>query len=348
MKNVRELVRPNIRNLKPYSSARNEFQGNASVFLDANESPYNEPFNRYPDPLQWKLKDKIASVRKVERTSIFLGNGSDEPIDLLIRAFCEPGIDTILSIDPSYGMYQVAADINHVACHKIRLNDDFSLDASDLLQAVGPHTKLIFLCSPNNPTGNILSREEIYKVLSGFEGIVVIDEAYIDFSSSPTFLRELTQFPNLVVLQTLSKAWGGAGIRLGMAFASPEIVGILNKIKYPYNINQLTQERALELLNREEAMKGELLEILNERTRMETALREFPFVKKIFPSDANFLLVKVDDPNAIYHYLVEEGIIVRNRHTVTLCEGCLRITIGAPEQNKRLLERLAERLLING
>ncbi|MDR3140532.1 MAG: histidinol-phosphate transaminase [Tannerellaceae bacterium] len=345
MKNLKELVRPNIWNLKPYSSARNEFQGEASVFLDANENPYNEPYNRYPDPLQWKLKDKIAALKGIDRTSIFLGNGSDEAIDLSIRAFCEPAADAVLSIDPSYGMYQVAADINHVACRKVRLNNDFSLNAGALLQAVEANTKIIFLCSPNNPTGNILNRGELYKAINGFEGIVVIDEAYIDFSSSPSFLKELKDFPNVIVLQTLSKAWGGAGIRLGMAFASPEIIDILNKIKYPYNINQLTQERALELLNRREAMKGELSEILNERTLVETALLELPFVQRIYPSDANFILVKVDDPNATYDYLVRKGIIVRNRNTVTLCEGCLRITIGTPGQNNLLLKALQTRTL---
>ena len=345
MKSLKELVRPNIWNLKPYSSARNEFQGEASVFLDANENPYNEPYNRYPDPLQWKLKDKISVLKGIDRTSIFLGNGSDEPIDLLIRAFCEPGVDTILSIDPSYGMYQVAADINNVACRKVRLNKDFNLNADALLQAVETSTKIIFLCSPNNPSGNILSRGELYKIINGFEGIVVIDEAYIDFSSSPSFIKELKDFTNLVILQTLSKAWGAAGIRLGMAFASPEIIGLLNKIKYPYNINQLTQEQALEILNRQETMKGELLEILNERTLVETALQELPFVKQIYPSDANFILVRIDKPDATYDYLVEKGIIVRNRNTVTLCEGCLRITIGTPQQNNTLLKALQTREL---
>lgn len=345
MKELKELVRPNIWNLKPYSSARNEFHGEASVFLDANESPYNEPYNRYPDPLQWKLKEKISKIKGVEPTSIFLGNGSDEPIDLLIRTFCEPGIDTILSIEPSYGMYRVAADINNVVCHKVRLTDNFGLDADALLKAVTDSTKIIFLCSPNNPTGNILNRKEIYKVLKGFEGIVVIDEAYIDFSSSPSFTKELPSYPNLVILQTLSKAWGAAGIRLGMAFASPEIVSILNKVKYPYNINKLTQDYALKIVNREETMKGELLEILNERTLIETALHELPYVKQIYPSDANFILVRMDDANATYNYLVEKGIIVRNRHTITLCEGCLRITIGSPEQNNVLLKALQTRQL---
>ncbi|MDH6304474.1 histidinol-phosphate aminotransferase [Parabacteroides sp. PF5-5] len=342
MKNLKELVRPNIWNLKPYSSARDEFHGNASVFLDANESPYNEPYNRYPDPMQWQLKEKIASLKGVDRTSVFLGNGSDEPIDLLIRTFCEPGADSILTIEPTYGMYQVAADINNVACRKVKLQENFRLDAALLLAYIEADVKIVFLCSPNNPTGNVLSREELYKVLLGFSGIVVLDEAYIDFSSSPSFLRELKDFPNLVVLQTLSKAWGAAGIRLGMAFASSEIVSILNKVKYPYNINQLTQERALQVLNREEEMKGELLEILNERTLLETALHELSFVQKIYPSDANFILVKVDNPNATYNYLVEKGIIVRNRHSVALCEGCLRITVGTSAQNNALLNALNE------
>ncbi len=342
MKELKELVRPNIWNLKPYSSARNEFKGEASVFLDANESPYNKPYNRYPDPLQLEVKRKISGMKGIDTEKIFLGNGSDEPIDLLIRAFCEPAADTILSIDPSYGMYQVAADINNVECRKVRLKNDFSLDADALLNAVDQNTKIIFLCSPNNPTGNILSRKEIYKVLKGFEGIVVIDEAYIDFSSSPSFLSELNDFSNLVILQTLSKAWAGAGIRFGMAFASEDIVSILNKIKYPYNINMLTQTHAIELFNRENDVKNELIILLKERTLMETDLLDLPYVKQVYPSEANFILVKVDDANATYNYLVNQGIIVRNRNTVSLCEGCLRITIGAPEQNKILMDALKE------
>lgn len=343
MKHLKELVRHNIWSLKPYSSARDEFHGEASVFLDANENPYNEPYNRYPDPLQRELKERIAALKGVDRESIFLGNGSDEPIDLLIRAFCEPGADTILSIDPSYGMYQVAADINQVACRKVRLGDDFSLDAATLLQAVEATTKIIFLCSPNNPTGNILSRGELYKVILGFPGIVILDEAYIDFASSPSFLRVLKDYPNLVVLQTFSKSWGAAGIRLGMAFASPEIIGILNKIKYPYNINRLTQEHALGLLEQEGRMKEQLVEILAGRTSLEKALLELPFVERLYPSDANFVLVKVDDADATYRYLVGQGIIVRNRSSVALCEGCLRITIGSPEQNRLLIHALQTR-----
>jgi histidinol-phosphate aminotransferase len=345
MKNLKELVRPNIWNLKPYSSARNEFQGEASVFLDANENPYNEPYNRYPDPLQWKLKDRISKLKDIAREHIFIGNGSDEAIDLVIRAFCEPGIDNMVTITPSYGMYEVAADVNNVKCVKVPLSADFRLDAGAVLDATDSNTKLIYLCSPNNPTGNLLEREEIFRILKYFRGLVVVDEAYIDFASSPSLIRGLVSYPNLIVFQTLSKAWGGAGIRLGMAFASPGIIEILNKIKYPYNISQLTQEWALRLLDRQEAMKAELFEILNERTLIETALQELPFVQRIYPSDANFILVKVDDPNATYDYLVKKGIIVRNRNTVTLCEGCLRITIGTPEQNKLLVKTLQTREL---
>ena len=346
MKDLKELVRPSIWNLKPYSSARDEFHGDASVFLDANESPYHEPYNRYPDPMQWKLKERISEIKGVKPSSIFLGNGSDEAIDVVIRAFCEPGTDTILSIDPSYGMYQVAADVNNVACHKVKLNkDDFGLEAEILLKEVKDSTKVIFLCSPNNPTGNVLNRKEIYRILDGFKGIVAIDEAYIDFSSSPSFCRELSSYPNLIVFQTLSKAWGAAGIRLGMAFASPEIIAILSKIKYPYNINQLTQEYALGLLDREEEIKEELLEILKERTSIEMVLQELPYVKQIYPSDANFILVRIDDANGTYDYLVKKGIIVRNRNSVTLCEGCLRITVGTPKENNLLLKALQTREL---
>ncbi|MDR0747956.1 MAG: histidinol-phosphate transaminase [Tannerellaceae bacterium] len=345
MKNLKQLVRPNIWNLKPYSSARNEFRGEASVFLDANENPYNEPYNRYPDPLQWKLKDRISELKDIAREHIFLGNGSDEAIDLLIRAFCEPGADNMIAITPSYGMYEVAADINNVACVKVPLSDGFRLDAGAALDAAGSNTKLVYLCSPNNPTGNLLEREEIFRILKYFKGLVVVDEAYIDFASSPSLLRGLASYPNLIVLQTLSKAWGGAGIRLGMAYASPAIIDILNKIKYPYNVSQLTQEWALRLLNRQEAMQRELSGILHERTLVETALQKLPFVQQVYPSDANFILVKVDNPDATYDYLANKGIIVRNRNTVALCEGCLRITIGTPEQNNLLIKALQTRTL---
>ena len=336
---VNAWMRPNIRAMQPYSSARDEFHGSASVFLDANENPYNAPYNRYPDPMQWTLKARISEIKGVPVASIFLGNGSDEPIDLLLRAFCEPGKEKMLTTDPTYGMYQVAAEVNNVACVKVPLRDDFSLDLPALLARIDDATKLIYLCSPNNPTGNSLGHDVIREVLRHFRGIVVVDEAYIDFSAGPSFLRELGEWPNLVVLQTLSKAWGCAAIRLGMAFASPEIIGVLNKIKYPYNVNLLTQEKALELLD-EDRMRTQLAQILQERTRLCRDLSAIPLVRRIYPTDANFLLVDVGDADGVYHKLVEEGIIVRNRNRVTLCRGCLRITVGTPEEDDRLLEAL--------
>ena len=336
---VNVWMRPNIRAMQPYSSARDEFHGSASVFLDANENPYNAPYNRYPDPMQWRLKERISEIKGVPVESIFLGNGSDEPIDLLLRAFCEPGKEKMLTTDPTYGMYQVAAEVNNVACVKVPLREDFSLDLPALLARIDDATKLIYLCSPNNPTGNSLGHDVIREVLRHFRGIVVVDEAYIDFSAGPSFLRELGEWPNLVVLQTLSKAWGCAAIRLGMAFASPEIIGVLNKIKYPYNVNLLTQEKALELLD-EDRMHTQLSQILQERTRLRRDLSAIPLVRRIYPTDANFLLVDVGDADGVYHKLVEEGIIVRNRNRVTLCRGCLRITVGTPEEDDRLLEAL--------
>lgn len=336
---VNAWMRPNIRAMQPYSSARDEFHGSASVFLDANENPYNAPYNRYPDPMQWRLKERISEIKGVPVESIFLGNGSDEPIDLLLRAFCEPGKEKMLTTDPTYGMYQVAAEVNNVACVKVPLREDFSLDLPALLAHIDDATKLIYLCSPNNPTGNSLGHDAIREVLRRFRGIVVVDEAYIDFSAGPSFLREMGEWPNLVVLQTLSKAWGCAAIRLGMAFASPEIIGVLNKIKYPYNVNLLTQEKALELLD-EDRMHRQLAQILQERTRLCRDLSAIPLVRRIYPTDANFLLVDVGDADGVYHKLVEEGIIVRNRNRVTLCRGCLRITVGTPEEDDRLLEAL--------
>ena len=336
---VNAWMRPNIRAMQPYSSARDEFHGSASVFLDANENPYNAPYNRYPDPMQWTLKARISEIKGVPVASIFLGNGSDEPIDLLLRAFCEPGKEKMLTTDPTYGMYQVAAEVNNVACVKVPLRDDFSLDLPALLARIDDATKLIYLCSPNNPTGNSLGHDVIREVLRHFRGIVVVDEAYIDFSAGPSFLRELGEWPNLVVLQTLSKAWGCAAIRLGMAFASPEIIGVLNKIKYPYNVNLLTQEKALELLD-EDRMRTQLAQILQERTRLRRDLSAIPLVRRIYPTDANFLLVDVGDADGVYNKLVEEGIIVRNRNRVTLCRGCLRITVGTPEEDDKLLAAL--------
>lgn len=340
MKTLEELVRPNIWKLKPYSSARDEYHGNASVFLDANENPYNAPYNRYPDPLQWDVKDKIATLKGIQRENILLGNGSDEPIDLMIRAFCEPTVDNIVAIDPTYGMYQVSADINNVEYRKVKLSDAFELDAEKLLAATDAHTKLIFLCSPNNPTGNELNRNEIYKVLHHFNGIVIVDEAYIDFSAEPSLLLDLETFPNMVVLQTFSKAWAGAGIRLGMAFASPQIISLLNKIKYPYNINLLSQQHALQLLEEADTVKTWVKTLLDERKQLANALLEIPAVKKLYPSDANFILIRVNDANATYNYLVAAGVIVRNRNNVSLCQGCLRITVGTPEENNAFLNAL--------
>lgn len=340
--NIEKLLRENIRSLQPYSCARDEFKGEASVYLDANENPYNAPFNRYPDPLQWEVKEQISKIKQVQAKNIFLGNGSDEPIDLLYRAFCEPRVDNVVAIEPTYGMYKVSAAINDVEYRKVLLDENFQFSADKLLAATNLYTKIIWLCSPNNPTGNSLNSDEIIKLLSSFEGIVVVDEAYIDFASEASFSEKLIQFPNLVILQTFSKAWGSAAIRLGMAFASLEIIAVLNKIKYPYNINILTQKQALKALQNAEQVKEWVKTLLAERIVLVEALQKFPFVQHIYPTDANFILVKVDDANAVYQYLVNKSIIVRNRNTVSLCLGCVRITVGTPEENKILLEELMQ------
>lgn len=340
MRDLKELVRPNVWNLQPYSSARDEFHGEASVFLDANENPWNTPYNRYPDPMQWKLKDRLAALKRVSRDRIFLGNGSDEAIDLVFRVFCEPGQDAVVSIAPSYGMYTVSADVNNVECRKVLLNDRFDLEADRVLEVADERTKVIFLCSPNNPSGNTLNRDEMYKILDRYHGIVVVDEAYIDFSASPSLVADLDKYPNLIILQTLSKAWGAAGIRLGMAFASKEIIGLLSKVKYPYNVNELTQEKAYEILGEEMTQRKQVAQILSERSRLEEILREPPFSYHVYPSDANFLLADVGDANAMYDSLVKQGVVVRNRHSVQKCRGCLRITIGTPEENDTLLNAL--------
>ncbi|WP_321343991.1 histidinol-phosphate transaminase [uncultured Draconibacterium sp.] len=337
---LNNLLRENIKNLKPYSSARDEYSGDAMVFLDANENPFNEPYNRYPDPLQRLVKEKIAVLKKIGSENIFLGNGSDEPIDLLIRAFCEPGKDNVVTIDPTYGMYKVAADISGVELRKVSLTDDFQLNINDLLGETDKNTKLIFLCSPNNPTGNSLKQEAMLELVNQFEGLVIVDEAYIDFAPGKTLLPELEHYPNLVILQTFSKAWGMAGIRLGMAFGSTELIGILNKIKYPYNLNILTQEKAMKLLDKKVTVQKWVKLLMAERDKMEKLLVEFPFVVKVYPSDANFLLVKMHDARGIYSYLVEEGIIVRDRSKVHLCDESLRITIGNSEENENLLSAL--------
>lgn len=339
---VNDLLRENIKNLQPYSSARDEFSGEAMVFLDANENPFNQPYNRYPDPLQRTLKEKIGQLKHVPPGHIFLGNGSDEPIDLLIRAFCEPGTDNILTIDPSYGMYQVAAGINQVKVRKVSLTEDFRLDAQKLLQAADSHSKLAFLCSPNNPSGNCLKENAIIEVVSKFRGIVVLDEAYIDFSPGKSLLPVLERYPNLVILQTFSKAWGMAGIRLGMAFASPEIIAVLNKIKYPYNINILTQQKALELTDNSARVEEWVNLIVAGRGNLAEQLKALPLTEKIFPSDANFILVKMKNARNIYEFLKDKGVIVRDRSKVHLCEGSLRITVGSAEENNLLMQALRD------
>ncbi|WP_308599810.1 histidinol-phosphate transaminase [uncultured Dysgonomonas sp.] len=338
--NLQQLVRKNVWNMKPYSSARDEFKGEASVFLDANENPLNDKYNRYPDPLQWSLKQKIAKVKNIAPENIFLGNGSDEPIDLVIRIFCEPRIDNIVAVDPTYGMYQVCAEVNDVEYRKVLLNENFDLDAQKLLEKTDRNTKLIFLCSPNNPTGNLLSREEIKKVLDSFAGIVVVDEAYIDFASEATWLNDLEKYPNLIILQTFSKAWGLAAVRLGMAFASAEIIKLFNKVKYPYNVNILTQNFVGDELDKLELRKQWIATLLEGRNYLINELPKLPFVEKIYPTDANFILVKVEDANSLYKQLADKGVIVRNRNSISLCAGCLRITVGTDNENEMLIKTL--------
>lgn len=344
MFNLQRLIRPNIQELIPYSSARDEFSGNAYIFLDANEnawgSPLDKSYNRYPDPLQHQLKARIAELKKVPPEHIFLGNGSDECIDLTFRAFCEPGQDEVIICPPTYGMYEVCARIQGAIIRKVPLLPDFALDLAGILEAITPHTKLIILCSPNNPTGNCFSREAIYTLLRRFEGIVAIDEAYIDFASQPGFLPELDQFPNLILWQTFSKAWGLAGLRVGMAFASPAIIQVLNKIKYPYNISQLTQDTLLQALARADQVQRWKEITIQQRTWLRQALQPLQIVEKIYPSEANFLLVKMKQARKIYEYLLQQGTVVRDRSQVILCEDSLRITIGRPEENKMLIAQL--------
>ena len=346
---IEDLVRENIKRMKPYSSARHEFHGNASVLLDANEnafgSPLPENYNRYPDPLQSALKQKIAGIKGIAAENIFLGNGSDEAIDLLIRIFCEPGLDNIIICPPTYGMYEVCAGVNDVRVRKVPLKENLQLDIETVLKLSDSFTKLIFICSPNNPTGNIIGRTDIETVLRNFNGLVIIDEAYIDYSRQHSYINALADYPNLVVLQTLSKAWGLAGLRLGMAFASPKIIGYLSKIKYPYNVNAATQKLAMEALESEQSINVWTKQIVGQRKWLREHLVLLPFVKKIYPSDANFLLVKMEDADAVYNYLASKGVIVRNRSNQPGCENCLRITIGTPDQNDRLLNELKNLIL---
>lgn len=343
MKTLQELVRPNIWNLKPYSSARDEYSGfEATVFLDANENPFNPPYNRYPDPLQKELKEQISAIKEVPAANIFLGNGSDEAIDLVFRIFCEPRVDNVVAISPTYGMYQVCAETNEVAYRPVSLDAQFQFTASSLLSACDAHTKVIFLCSPNNPTGNDLNREEMVRLLNAFSGIVVIDEAYADFSRQKTFREELSAYPNLIVLNTFSKAWASAGIRLGMAFASEDIIALFNKVKYPYNINILTQQQALLLLRKRYDVDKWVATILAERAHVMAAFADLTFCRRVYPTNANFFLVRVDDADRVYDYLVRKGIIVRNRSKVALCANCLRITIGTQRENTQLMAALRQ------
>lgn len=343
MKQLKELVRPNIWSLAPYSSARNEYSGHkAHVFLDANENPYNKPYNRYPDPLQTDLKARIAKIKGVDASRIFLGNGSDEAIDLVYRVFCEPGSDNVVAIEPTYGMYKVCADINNVEYRRVLLDDHYQLSAAKLLSACDENTKVVWLCSPNNPTGNNLDRSEIETVVKESQCIVVIDEAYADFSENRSFRKDLALYPNLIVLNTFSKAWGCAALRLGMAFASAEIIELFNKVKYPYNINLLTQEQADKILDRRFEVEDWVRLLLQERAKVMKAFAELPICKKVYPSDANFFLALVSDAQAVYNYLVEKGIIVRNRTRVELCNNCLRITIGTKSENIELLSALRQ------
>ena len=342
MKTIKDLTRPNIWSLAPYSSARNEYSGHvAHVFLDANENPFNGPYNRYPDPLQEELKERISCIKNVPAENIFLGNGSDEAIDLVYRCFCEPKKDNVVAICPTYGMYEVCADINDVEYRKVLLDEDYQIKAEKLLAACDANTKAIWICSPNNPTGNNINSEEIEKVIEQFDGIVVVDEAYIDFSNQKSFKRYVSNDNyNVIVLQTMSKAWGSAAIRLGMAFAKEDIIGIFNKVKYPYNVNALTQEQAMKRLNDPQAVSQWVSILLQERGRMVEAFAELPICEKVYPTDANFFLAKVEDAQGTYDYLVEKGIIVRNRTRITLCNNCLRVTIGTREENNELLGAL--------
>ncbi|MEM7103293.1 MAG: histidinol-phosphate transaminase [Bacteroidota bacterium] len=340
-KGIDNLIRENIRNLKPYSSARDEYKGTGGILLDANENPIGSTvdgaYNRYPDPRQRNLKQKFAKLNKVLPANIFIGNGSDEAIDLLFRAFCNPGKDKAVILPPTYGMYKVSASINDVETIEVQLTASFQPDVENILAKANTKTKLLFLCSPNNPTGNAFAEERMQTLLNNFPGIVVVDEAYIDFSEKPSMLRWLDHYPNLVVLQTMSKAWGLAGLRLGLAYANASIIEILNKIKPPYNINSITQKLGLEALGQIDLKKRMVTEILREKSKLEDQIRQFSFVQKVFPSDTNYLLVKLDDPLGLYEFLIKENIVVRDRSRVVLCEGCLRFTVGNPDENEQLI-----------
>lgn len=341
---LNKLIRENIKTLKPYSSARHEFTGKASVFLDANENAYGSPvtenYNRYPDPLQWQLKFQLAKIKGVPAENIFIGNGSDEVIDLAYRIFCEPKKDNVIICPPTYGMYQVSANINDVEIKKVNLTTNFGLDTEGIMNATDSNTKLLFVCSPNNPTGNNMQRTDVEVLLNNFPGIIIIDEAYINFSKQKTFIQELTEYPNLIVMQTLSKAWGLAALRLGLAFASMDIIDIFNKVKPPYNINEASQQIAIDVLQETKLVNQWIKEVVDEKELLADALSQFSFVKKVYPSDANFILVKVNDADKLYQYLAGNEIVVRNRTNEIGCNNCLRITVGTPEENRNLLSTL--------
>ena len=344
MFDLNKLIRENIKTLKPYSSARHEFTGKASVFLDANENAYGSPvaenYNRYPDPLQWQLKFQLAKIKGVPAEHIFIGNGSDEVIDLAYRIFCEPKKDNVIICPPTYGMYQVSAAINDVAVKKVNLTSNFELDVEGIMDATDANTKLLFICSPNNPTGNNMNRTDVELLLNNFPGIIIIDEAYINFSKQKTFIQELTEYPNLIVMQTLSKAWGLAALRLGLAFASMDIIDIFNKVKPPYNINDASQQIAIDALEETQTVNEWIRETVHEKEMLAVALLQLSFVKKVYPTDANFILVKVTDANALYQWLADNEIVVRNRTNEVLCENCLRVTVGTPAENEKLINTL--------
>ena len=341
---MEELVRDNIKRLKPYSSARSEFRGNAEVFIDANENGYGSPleenFNRYPDPLQWQLKLELSKIKGVPPQNIFIGNGSDEVIDLAFRIFCEPKVDNVITCPPTYGMYKVCANINDVEVREVLLTADFQLNVEAILSAIDGNTKLLFICSPNNPTGNNFKRIDIETLLNNFPGMVIIDEAYINFSRQKPFLQELTEYENLVVMQTLSKAWGLAALRLGLGFASEKMIDLFNKVKPPYNINLSSQQLGLKALSNINEVNQNIKNIVAQRSWMERQLKPFNFIQKIYPSDSNFILVKVDDADKLYQYLLLNRIIVRNRTNEPLCENCIRITIGTEIENHSLINAL--------
>ena len=342
---INNLIRANVKTMKPYSSARDEFKDFDTanmIFLDANENPFENGVNRYPDPQQMNVKAILAKQKNVKTNQILLGNGSDEVLDLLFRAFCEPKIDNVITLPPTYGMYGVLANINAVDNNEILLSDDFQPQIEKIMAAVNDNTKMIFLCSPNNPTGNSFSDESVAYLLQNFKGLVVIDEAYIDFSKKDSWINELDEYPNLVITQTLSKAYGLAGIRLGICYGSTEVISVLNKIKPPYNVNELSQKRALDRLTDSDQIKSEINSIIAQRMDLLTVLLEINFVEKIYPSEANFILIKVDDANKRYGELIAKGIVIRNRTTQPLCNNCLRLTVGTEQENLKLIVALKE------